>query len=122
MTTTPQLTLTLDKTLPNLEDIRNNFSAIVVAGEFLWLGGDEGTQIDRMTVDSAGNYGAHRRVELASLLPDIATHACGCRFVNCTHRSEPDCAVREATARGEVAASRLRFYQELYDELSQPRW
>jgi len=59
---------------------------------------------------------------LAGLLPDIAEHAGACRFVNCTHRSEPDCAVREATARGEVAASRLRFYQDLYDELSQPRW
>ena len=71
MTATPQLTLTLDKHLPNLEDIRNNFSAIVASGTFLWLGGDEGTQIDRMTVDSAGNYGAHRRFELASLLPDL---------------------------------------------------
>ena len=71
MTATTQLTLTLDKNLPNLEDIRNNFSAIVAAGNFLWLGGDEGTQIDRMTADSAGNYGAHRRFELASLLPDL---------------------------------------------------
>src|SRR5262245_60367665 len=39
---------------------------------------------------------------LAGLLPDIAAHAAACRFVNCTHRSEPDCAVRDATARGEV--------------------
>ena len=60
--------------------------------------------------------------QLAGLLPDIAAHAGTCRFVNCTHRSEPDCAVREATARGDVSPGRLRFYQELYDELSQPRW
>jgi ribosome biogenesis GTPase / thiamine phosphate phosphatase len=59
---------------------------------------------------------------LAGLLPDIAAHAAACRFVNCTHRNEPDCAVREATARGEVSPGRLRFYQELYDELAQPRW
>ena len=59
---------------------------------------------------------------LAGLLPDVAAHAAACRFANCTHRSEPDCAVRDATARGEVSASRLRFYQELYDELAQPRW
>jgi ribosome biogenesis GTPase len=59
---------------------------------------------------------------LAGLLPDIAAHAAACRFVNCTHRSEPNCAVRDAVARGEVSAGRLRFYQELYDELSQPRW
>ncbi|MCW5658611.1 MAG: ribosome small subunit-dependent GTPase A [Burkholderiaceae bacterium] len=60
--------------------------------------------------------------KLAGLLPDIAAHAAACRFVNCTHRNEPDCAVREATARGEVSPVRLRFYQELYDELAQPRW
>jgi ribosome biogenesis GTPase len=60
--------------------------------------------------------------QLAGLLPDIAAHAAGCRFVNCTHRSEPDCAVRDATARGDIAPGRLRFYQELYDELAQPRW
>jgi len=60
--------------------------------------------------------------QLVGLLPDIAAHAAACRFVNCTHRSEPDCAVREATARGEVSAGRLRFYQELYDELSQTHW
>ena len=71
MTATQQFTLTLDKDLPNLKDIRDNFSAIVVAGNFLWLGGDEGTQIDRMTQDSSGNYGNHQRFELASLLPDL---------------------------------------------------
>ena len=59
---------------------------------------------------------------LALLLPDIAAHAAGCRFTNCTHRSEPDCAVRDATARGDISPGRLRFYQELYDELAQPRW
>ncbi len=59
---------------------------------------------------------------LAGLLPDIAAFAGACRFINCTHRSEPDCAVRDAAARGEVAPGRLHFYQELYDELSQPRW
>ncbi|HVQ05232.1 MAG TPA: ribosome small subunit-dependent GTPase A, partial [Burkholderiaceae bacterium] len=32
--------------------------------------------------------------QLVGLLPDIAAHAAACRFVNCTHRSEPDCAVR----------------------------
>jgi hypothetical protein len=71
VTATQQLTLTLDKDLPNLKDIRDNFSAIVVADNFLWLGGDEGTQIDRMTQDSSGNYGKHQRFELASLLPDL---------------------------------------------------
>jgi hypothetical protein len=67
--TISQPMLTLDKTLPELLDIRDNFSAIVVTGKFLWLGGDEGTQIDRLTLDASGNFGEHRRFELATLLP-----------------------------------------------------
>lgn len=60
--------------------------------------------------------------DLATWLPDVAAHAAACRFANCTHRSEPDCAVRAAAERGEIAPSRLQLYQDLYDELSRPRW
>lgn len=60
--------------------------------------------------------------DLARWLPDVAAHAAQCRFVNCTHRSEPDCAVRAAAARGEVAPARLRLYEQLYEELSLPRY
>lgn len=60
--------------------------------------------------------------DLARWLPDIAAHATQCRFVDCTHRSEPGCAVRAAAERGEVSASRLRLYEQLYEELSQPRY
>jgi ribosome biogenesis GTPase len=60
--------------------------------------------------------------DLARWLPDVAAHAAQCRFVNCTHRSEPDCAVRAAAERGEVAPARLRLYEQLYEELSLPRY
>lgn len=60
--------------------------------------------------------------DLARWLPDVAAHAAHCRFVNCTHRDEPDCAVRAAAARGEIAASRLRLYEQLHEELSRPRY
>jgi ribosome biogenesis GTPase len=60
--------------------------------------------------------------DLAQWLPDVAAHAAQCRFANCTHRSEPDCAVRAAAERGEVAASRLRLYEQLYEELARPRY
>jgi ribosome biogenesis GTPase len=60
--------------------------------------------------------------DLATWLHDVAAHASSCRFTNCTHRNEPDCAVRAAAERGEIAAGRLRLYQDLYDELSRPRW
>lgn len=60
--------------------------------------------------------------QLASLMPDLAATLGRCRFYNCTHRHEPGCGVREAGARGEISASRLRIYDELYGELTQTRW
>ena len=73
MSTTPvrQLLVTFDRALPDkqLADIRNNLSAVVSAGGHLWLGGDEGTFLDRLTPDSTGTaFGQHRRFDLASIL------------------------------------------------------
>ena len=62
--------LRLDSGLPKKElvKIRDNFSAVVLHGDHLWLGGDEGTSIDRMTRDADGNFGSHTRFDLAPLL------------------------------------------------------
>ena len=59
--------------------------------------------------------------ELALLMPDLARFAGDCRFSNCTHRQEPDCAVRAALERGDIAASRYRIYNEVFDELTPTR-
>jgi len=66
--------LTLDVTIPEAgrAKIRDNFSAIVLAGEHLWLGGDEGTMIDRMTVDSANNFSQHKRTNLGTFFPLVS--------------------------------------------------
>jgi ribosome biogenesis GTPase len=81
---------------------------------------------DAAVLDSPGfqEFGLQQieAADLARWLPDVAAYAAHCRFVNCTHRSEPDCAVRAAAQRGEVAPGRLRLYEQLYEELSQPRW
>lgn len=61
-------TLTFNPTLGKIDDIRNNLSAIVPAGEDLWLGGDEGTMVERLTRDAAGNFASHARFDLAGLL------------------------------------------------------
>ena len=52
----------------DLAKARDNLSAVVVQGEHLWLGGDEGTSIDRMTKDASGDFGSHKRFELKDLL------------------------------------------------------
>ena len=77
-------------------------------------------------IDSPGfqEYGLHHlpASRLAALMPDLAPHSAQCRFHNCTHRQEPDCAVRDALARGDIAPVRYRVYEELYAELSAPRY
>jgi ribosome biogenesis GTPase / thiamine phosphate phosphatase len=40
-----------------------------------------------------------------------------CRFPDCTHDHEPDCAVFAAVERGQIAASRYASYVEMLDEL-----
>jgi ribosome biogenesis GTPase len=44
---------------------------------------------------------------------DIAPYLGRCRFSDCYHESEPDCALREAAARGEIASRRLDSYRQL---------
>ena len=39
-----------------------------------------------------------------------------CRFRDCTHRSEPDCAVTKASADGRIAPARLATYRVLVEE------
>ncbi len=60
--------------------------------------------------------------QLAALMPDFAAALGHCRFHNCSHRHEPGCGVRDAMARGEISPTRVRIYEELFDELSQKRW
>jgi len=64
-------TLRLDKTLwtkKELAKVRDNFSAVVFHEGSLWLGGDEGTCIERLSQDATGNFDRHKRFDLMSLL------------------------------------------------------
>ncbi|HSL21635.1 MAG TPA: ribosome small subunit-dependent GTPase A [Vicinamibacterales bacterium] len=47
---------------------------------------------------------------------EIATLALACRFRDCAHMSEPDCAVRAAVERGDLPAGRLESYLKLEQE------
>ena len=55
--------------------------------------------------------------ELSSLFPEIDKHAHDCRFAGCSHRTEPDCAVKAALSRGEIGQNRYQSYCTLFDEL-----
>jgi ribosome biogenesis GTPase len=53
---------------------------------------------------------------LADTFDDIEARAAGCHFRDCTHDTEPRCAVREAVERGELAPERLGSYHRLQRE------
>ena len=67
-TSSPRLQFNSALPKKELEKIRDNVSAIVVDGSHLWLGGDEGTSIHRMTRDASGNFGDHTSFELKGTL------------------------------------------------------
>ncbi|MCI7020072.1 MAG: ribosome small subunit-dependent GTPase A [Clostridiales bacterium] len=51
--------------------------------------------------------------------PDFGAFLGKCRFDDCSHRREPDCAVRAAVEAGDIEASRYESYLKLYDKASQ---
>lgn len=51
--------------------------------------------------------------------PDFSPFLGKCRFDDCTHRKEPDCAVRTALAAGEIEESRYESYLRLYEKSEQ---
>ena len=53
---------------------------------------------------------------LSAEFADIEALAGKCRFRDCTHRTEPGCAVRAALERGELSAARLLSYEKLRTE------
>ncbi len=53
---------------------------------------------------------------IAAAFPDIEAYATRCRFADCTHESEPGCAVLAATASGELPDERLASYRKLIRE------
>ena len=53
---------------------------------------------------------------LASAFADIEDLASRCRFRNCTHRTEPGCAVRAALESGELAGERWQSWLKLTAE------
>jgi ribosome biogenesis GTPase len=55
--------------------------------------------------------------DIDSAFADIAELAGQCRFNDCAHASEPDCAVRAALERGELDPDRWTNYLKLQREL-----
>lgn len=78
---------------------------------------DEETKL----IDSPGlqEFGLHHldAADLLRYFPDLRDLAGQCRFHNCTHRAEPNCAVKAAADAGKVRPERVAFLQRITDEL-----
>ena len=70
--------------------------------------------IDNPGIRSVGVWDADEGLDDA--FADVQAFAAECRFNDCTHASEPGCAVRAAIARGDLAAERLASQQHLARE------
>ena len=53
--------------------------------------------------------------ELAGCFREFAPFEGTCRFIGCAHYREPNCGVRDAVARGEIAQSRYDSYVAMYE-------
>lgn len=84
-----------------------------------WLGGGSGI------IDSPGlqSFGLFHLADddIAWAMPEFRRHIGSCKFSNCVHLSEPGCAVIDAASTGEIAPSRLAFYQALIEQQQELR-
>jgi ribosome biogenesis GTPase len=58
---------------------------------------------------------------LRTFFPEFEEPSQSCRFNDCTHLHEPDCAVKERAAEGTLSRARYETYVRLSEDLSAPR-
>jgi ribosome biogenesis GTPase len=129
----------INRLIPDAQVLTNAISTALNSGKhtttsttLYWVDAARTTAV----IDSPGfqEFGLHHieSTQLATLMPDIRSHAGECRFYNCTHLHEPGCGVIAAVGqdlqaesgsspRG-ISVSRYKIYSDLFAELSQRRY
>jgi ribosome biogenesis GTPase len=86
--------------------------------QMYWLDDDKKTSVmDSPGMQSFGVHGLTREVVLHAC-PDLQPYHGRCRFRNCQHHHEPECAFLEALDRGEIDMDRWDILNTLWSELS----
>ncbi len=57
--------------------------------------------------------------ELSHFFPEMRAVLHDCRFANCTHRHEPQCAVKAAVEEGRISAERYRNYLNILEGIDE---
>jgi ribosome biogenesis GTPase len=84
-------------------------------GAFLHPLPDGGFVVDTPGLREIGLWGVPSR-GLDECFPEMRALKEECRFADCSHLAEPDCAVREALQRGAISSTRYESYQKLLSE------
>ena len=78
---------------------------------------DGGYVVDTPGLREVGMWGMPSE-DLDACFPEFRPFLDGCRFGDCTHLNEPDCAVRSAVQSGRVSSERYDSYVKLRGELT----
>ena len=57
------------------------------------------------------------RAELGGYFPEIRKKAAGCKYNNCLHFNEPQCAVLQAVKDGEISTERYTSYTKIFESI-----
>ncbi|MDD5296395.1 MAG: ribosome small subunit-dependent GTPase A [Rhodocyclaceae bacterium] len=111
--------------VPDAEAQTREISAALDSGKHtttfsrLYLLPDGGSLIDCPGVQAFGL--AHlTRGEIESGFPEFRPHLNRCRFRDCRHDREPDCALRSAIQAGGISQARFAHYQRIASEQMAP--
>jgi ribosome biogenesis GTPase len=86
----------------------------------MYLFGD-GYLIDTPGIKGFGTIDI-RQEEAGHFFPEIFRFSKQCRFDNCTHTHEPDCAVRQALENGKIAESRFQSYLSILQDFDAEKY
>lgn len=93
-------------------------------GEGLALGPAGGFVVDTPGLREVGLWGLPIE-HLDACFPEFRRYLGECRFADCAHETEPECAVRGAVAAGRVSGERYESYRKLRQEAVEgtpPEW
>ena len=107
----------LDLRVGEISESVNKGRHTTVGGYLHPLPGPEGGYVaDTPGLREVGMW-ALSPTELDVCFPELRPYLAECRFSDCTHRAEPECAVRAAVDAGELSAARYDSYVRLRAEI-----
>jgi len=92
---------------------------VTTARELILLPGDAGMILDTPGIRSIGLWEAERALD--EVFGDLQELAAECRFNDCSHQSEPGCAINSAVESGEVDSLRVDRFTAMAMELAAQR-